>query len=55
MEVNYIVVVSLSCYNDTGVVGDGKIPPSPYVLLKCSHVLLEYNLVFHHKENLGLF
>jgi hypothetical protein len=24
MEVNYIIVVSLNCYNDNGVVGDGE-------------------------------
>ncbi len=32
-----------------------NVPPPPYDLLKCSHVLLEHILVFHRKENLGLF
>ncbi len=32
-----------------------NVPPLPYDLLKCSHALLEHTLVFHHKENLGLF
>jgi hypothetical protein len=32
-----------------------NVPPPPYYLLECSHVLLEHILVFHHKENLGLF
>jgi hypothetical protein len=32
-----------------------NVPPSPYDLLECSHALLEHTLVFHHKENLGLF
>jgi hypothetical protein len=27
----------------------------PYDLLECSHALLEHILIFHHKENLGLF
>jgi hypothetical protein len=32
-----------------------NIPLPPYDLLEHSHVLLEHILVFHHKENLGLF
>jgi hypothetical protein len=32
-----------------------NVPPLPYDLLECSHALLEHTLVFHHKENLGLF
>jgi hypothetical protein len=32
-----------------------NVPLSPYDLLKYSHVLLKHMLVFHHKENLGLF
>ncbi len=32
-----------------------NVPPPLYDLLECSHVLLEYTLIFHHKENLGLF
>jgi hypothetical protein len=32
-----------------------NVPPPPYDLLKHSHALLEHILVFHHKENLGLF
>ncbi len=35
--------------------GMENVPPLPYDLLKHSHVLLEHTLVFHHKENLGLF
>ncbi len=31
-----------------------NMPPPPYDLLEHSHTLLEHNLVFHHKENLGL-
>jgi hypothetical protein len=37
------------------VVGDGEHTSCTYDLLDCSHVLLEHILVFHHKENLGLF
>jgi hypothetical protein len=55
MEVNYIVVVSLCCCNDSGVVGHENIPLLPYDLLELSHVLLEHTLIFHHKKNLGLF
>jgi hypothetical protein len=29
--------------------------PLPYDLLKHSHALVNHILVFHHKENLGLF
>jgi hypothetical protein len=32
-----------------------KIPPLPYDLLERFRVLLEHILVFHYKENLGLF
>jgi len=32
-----------------------NVPPSPYVLLECSHALLKHIMVFHCKENLGLF
>jgi hypothetical protein len=32
-----------------------NVPLPPYDLLQCSHVLLEHILVFHYKENLGLF
>ncbi len=32
-----------------------NIPPPPYDLLEHPHVLLEHILVFHRKENLGLF
>ncbi len=32
-----------------------SIPPLSYDLLKCSHALLKHILVFHCKENLGLF
>jgi hypothetical protein len=32
-----------------------NVPPPPYDLLERSHVLLEHILVFHYKENLGLF
>jgi hypothetical protein len=32
-----------------------NIPPPPFDLLERSHVLLEHTLVFHWKENLGLF
>jgi hypothetical protein len=55
MEVNYIIVVYICCCNDNGVVGDGKIPPLLYDLLKHSHVLLDHTMVFHCKKNLGLF
>jgi hypothetical protein len=33
----------------------GSIPLLPYDLLECSHALLKHTLIFHHKENLGLF
>jgi hypothetical protein len=29
--------------------------PPPYDLLECSHALLDHTLIFHRKENLGLF
>jgi len=32
-----------------------NITPLPYDLLECSHALLKHTLVFHHKENFGLF
>jgi len=32
-----------------------NVPPPPYDLLERSHALLEHILVFHYKENLGLF
>jgi len=32
-----------------------NVPPLPYDLLKHSHALVNHILVFHHKENLGLF
>jgi len=32
-----------------------NVPPLPYDLLKHSHVISEHTLVFHHRENLGLF
>jgi hypothetical protein len=32
-----------------------NVPPLPYDLLEHSHVLLNHILVFHCKENLGLF
>jgi hypothetical protein len=32
-----------------------NVPPPPYDLLKYSHALVDHTLVFHHKENLGLF
>ncbi len=55
MEVKYIVVVSLYCCNDNGVVGDGEHTSSTLWftrLLPCSCKTI---LVFHHKKNLGLF
>jgi len=32
-----------------------NIPPPPYDLLERSHALLKHILIFHPKENLGLF
>ncbi len=32
-----------------------NVPLPPYDLLERSRALLEHTLVFHHKENLGLF
>ncbi len=32
-----------------------NVPPLPYDLLECSHVLLDHTLIFHRKEDLGLF
>jgi hypothetical protein len=32
-----------------------NVPFPPYYLLECSHALLEHILIFHCKENLGLF
>jgi len=32
-----------------------NVPPPPYDLLEHSHALLDHTLIFHHKENLGLF
>jgi hypothetical protein len=32
-----------------------NIPPPPYDLLERSHALLDHILIFHCKENLGLF
>jgi hypothetical protein len=55
MEVSYIVVVSICCCNDNGVVRDGKCTSSTLRFIKAFHALLKHILVFHHKENLGLF
>jgi len=32
-----------------------NVPPLPYDLLEHSHAFVEHSLVFHCKENLGLF
>jgi hypothetical protein len=55
MEVNYIVVVSF-CFAMIVVWWEMEnVPPLPYDILERSHVLLNRTLLFHHKENLGLF
>jgi hypothetical protein len=55
MEVNYIVIVSFYCCNDSGVVGNGDVPPPLYDLMEHSHVLLDHTIMFHCKKNLGMF
>jgi hypothetical protein len=55
MEVSYILIVFLCCYNDLVWWDMENVPPPPYDLLECSHTLLWHILVFHRKENLGLF
>jgi hypothetical protein len=53
MEINYIIVISFCCCNDSGVVGDGKCTFSTLCLLEHSHVLLRY-IGFPPQREFGL-
>jgi len=55
MEVNYILVIFLVVAMIVVWWEMENVPLPPYDLLERSHALLEHTLVFHHKENLGLF
>ncbi len=55
MEINYIVVIFLVITMIMVWWDMESVPPPPCDLLEHSHVLLEHTLVFHYKENLGLF
>jgi hypothetical protein len=55
MKVNYIVVFIFVVAMIVVWWEMENVPPPPYVLLEHSHALLKHTLVFHRKENLGLF
>ncbi len=55
MEVSYIVVVFLVVAMIMVLWDMESVPPPPYDLLEHSHALLKHSLIFHCKENLGLF
>jgi hypothetical protein len=55
MEVNYILVIFLVVAMIVVWWEMENVPLPPDDLLERSRALLEHTLVFHHKENLGLF